>query len=72
MNKRQPWIIIFCLLFSNVFLFAQSSVSSLRGGVTDASGATVVGAKVLVEKKGTGFSNSRLTDSRGEYQFQHV
>jgi hypothetical protein len=32
----------------------------------------VAGAEVLLENKATGFSKSRLTDSRGDYQFQQI
>ena len=50
----------------------QNSVSSLRGSVTDPSGAPVAGAEVELQNKQTGFSNSRLTNSHGEYQFQQI
>jgi hypothetical protein len=72
MRKRAQAIVILWLLISPALLFAQSSVASLRGSVTDSSGATVSGAQMLLENKATGFSNSRLTDSSGEYQFQQI
>jgi hypothetical protein len=65
-------MVILGLLFCAAVLLAQSSVSSLRGSVTDPSGAAVAGAEVRLENKQTGFSNSRVTDSHGEYQFPQI
>ena len=64
--------ILLCLFFSAAVALAQNSVSSLRGSVSDPSGAAVVGAQVVLENRATGFSNSRATGSQGEYQFQQI
>ena len=65
-------LVVFLLLFSAAISFAQNSVSSLRGNVTDPAGAQVTGAQVVAENKGTSFTVSCATTSRGEYQFQQL
>lgn len=49
-----------------------SGSTSLRGTVTDPSGAPVVGARVTVRNDETGASQSTSTDGRGIYQFYNV
>lgn len=44
----------------------------LQGTVTDASGATVAGARVTVRNEESGASQSTTTDARGKYQFYNV
>jgi hypothetical protein len=61
-----PWLIC-----SALAAIAQSS-SSLRGEVTDSSGAVIVGAQVVLENKETGFTNRGLTDSQGQYRFYQI
>ena len=51
---------------------AQTATSSLRGNVSDPSGALVVGATVTLESKETGFHQVHKTDKDGSYQFQQV
>ena len=46
--------------------------TSLRGTVTDASGAVVPGARVTVRNDETGASQNTATDARGVYQFYNV
>ena len=51
--------------------YAQSEVggASLNGTVTDASGAAVAGAKVMVANKDTGLSRTALSNEAGLYSF---
>jgi len=72
LNRRWQLLAILWLVFSVAAVVAQSSVSSLRGDVTDSSGAAIVGAQVVLENKATGFLNSRRTDSLGEYRFHQI
>jgi hypothetical protein len=60
------------LVFTSSFAAAQTATSSLRGIVTDASAALVVGATVTLESKETGFHQVHTTDKDGGYQFQQV
>jgi hypothetical protein len=46
--------------------------NSLRGVVTDLSGAVIGGAQVTVRNEQTGASQSTTTDARGIYQFYNV
>jgi hypothetical protein len=59
-------------IFLSYAALAQSSVSSLRGDVTDPSGASIAGAQVLLENRTTKFTNTHQTDSSGEYAFQQI
>ncbi len=61
-----PWFI--CSAFATI---AQSS-SSLRGEVTDSSGAVIAGAQVVLENKETGFTNQALTGAQGQYRFYQI
>ena len=55
------------LLLSSVWLFGQAETGTLIGTVTDASGAVVSNAKVMVVSVGTNASRNTVTDSRGDY-----
>ncbi|MGA2889937.1 MAG: TonB-dependent receptor [Terracidiphilus sp.] len=61
------WLL--CLVAATV---AQSSTLSLRGDVTDSSGAAVVGVELALKNTTTGFSTSCITNSKGEYRFLGV
>jgi len=50
-------------------LFGQGSLSTLRGTVTDPSGAVVPRARVTIEEVGTGLTARTLTtDAQGNYE----
>src|SRR5438034_11068245 len=48
---------------------AQRITASLRGTVTDSTGAVVPGATVTVKNENTGFSRSTITNGSGSYSF---
>ncbi|HTS12125.1 MAG TPA: TonB-dependent receptor [Candidatus Limnocylindrales bacterium] len=52
--------------------FAQNSMTSLHGRVTDQSAAAVAGAQVTIEDRARGFKDARVTASEGEYSFPQV
>src|SRR5216117_2109238 len=55
--------------FSNVFVHGQGTdLGTIRGTVTDSSGAVVANAGVIVLDVGTGATRETKTNSRGEYQ----
>ncbi|HEY3131348.1 MAG TPA: TonB-dependent receptor [Acidobacteriota bacterium] len=64
----KPWIILpaIVLLFCSG-AFAQSVGASLRGTITDPSGAVVPGAQITVRNVGTGASQELLSDDAGRY-----
>ena len=49
--------------------FAQRITASIRGTVTDSTGAVVPGATVTVKNENTGFSRSTVTNGVGSYSF---
>jgi hypothetical protein len=49
--------------------FAQRITATIRGTVTDTSGAVVPGASVTVTNENTGFSRSTVTNDVGSYSF---
>jgi hypothetical protein len=65
-------MVVALAVFLSSFGTAQTATSSLRGIVTDPSGALVVGATVTLESKETGFHLVHKTDKDGGYQFQQV
>jgi outer membrane receptor protein involved in Fe transport len=54
-------------LFSSMFGRAQSTTSAVNGTVTDATGAIVIGADILVNNAATGVVYSATSDSLGAY-----
>ncbi len=65
-------VVVVLLVFTSSFGAAQTATSSLRGIVTDPSGALVVGANVTLESKETGFHQVHTSDKDGSYQFEQV
>ena len=72
MRWQYQFVFIFLILYSATATVAQSSASSLRGDVTDSSGAAIIGAQVVLENPATGYTNSCFTDSQGEYRFHEI
>src|SRR5215468_8949961 len=64
------WTLI--LLISAAPLFAQNSLGTIVGHVTDPSGATVAGASVTITNLATAVSSSAKTSSVGDYVFVNV
>ncbi len=54
------------------FVVAQSSTTSLRGTVTDASGASVAHADVTLSNPERAVERTAKTGSEGEYEFLQV
>src|SRR4249919_4016270 len=61
--------ILFCLILGVTSSLAQTGTTSLRGTVVDKSGATVVGAKVILTNEAQGLHREASTDSSGAYEF---
>src|SRR6266478_6522475 len=70
---RKQWTLTMLLLCCSVWIasfapaFAQTITGSVRGLVTDPSGAVVPGAKVLVKNVDTGIVTQTTTDRVGLY-----
>jgi hypothetical protein len=52
--------------------WSQASFTSLRGTVTDPSGAVIPGATVSIVNKATNITSSQTASGSGEYQFQQI
>jgi predicted metalloprotease len=66
---KKHLVAIFCivLLLSGAVAVAQTITGSVRGTVTDPSGAVVAGAKVAVTNTATGVITRTVTDKSGLY-----
>ncbi len=61
--------LFFVCSFGSPLLAQQSSTATLRGQVTDQSGAVIVGAKVTITQKDIGTQRQVVTNSDGFYVF---
>src|SRR6266496_5770814 len=72
MKSRSLFVVIAILAltaFSNVLVFGQGTdLGTIRGTVTDSSGAVVASASVTALDIATGAARETKTNSRGEYQ----
>jgi Carboxypeptidase regulatory-like domain len=60
------------LLLSSVLVRAQSTTSAVNGTVTDATGAIVIGASIVVTNSATGVTYSATTDNLGAYHITQL
>ncbi len=54
-------------IFATVSLSAQQISGSIRGAVSDSSGALIQGASVTAKQSETGFTRTATTDRDGNY-----
>jgi Carboxypeptidase regulatory-like domain/TonB-dependent Receptor Plug Domain len=69
--KRITALVCF-IAISSFTSYAQSPNASLRGRVTDASEAVIVGARILAINMGTNISYEGATNSAGEYYIPNL
>src|SRR5262245_14705505 len=68
-RRRFPSTVLSLLLASTISAIAVAqSTATLKGAVTDPTGAVVSGARVVVRNQATGFERVVQTDSDGNYQ----
>jgi Carboxypeptidase regulatory-like domain len=65
-RKLALCVSLFCLAFPAA-VFAQGVDATLKGRVSDSSGAAAPGVKVEVKNTGTNIASQTLTDSAGQY-----
>src|SRR5690349_3126713 len=65
-------LIAFLLLLSPLAVYSQNYAGSVRGTVTDPSGAAVVGATVTLRNVGTNATSTTTTTDLGVYSFPAV
>jgi len=72
-RRSTPKVSLFVSLFAlAVGSWAQSYYGTVRGAVSDSSGASMASAHVTLTNEGTGQSRSTLSNSAGEYLFGDV
>ena len=69
-GKRLALRLSLCCL--PLFAWSQTGLTSLRGTVSDPSGALLADAQVTLEEPTTGFHASRNTDQSGAYEFPQI
>ena len=74
MNRKKfgAWICCIVLLVSGASAVAQTITGSIRGTVTDSSGAVVAGASVTATNVATNVATQAVTNSDGLYNFQFL
>src|SRR5947207_11551614 len=60
------WMLLLTLMFA-VAAFAQTT-ASIKGTVTDQTGAAVVGAKITIKNTALGIERTAQTNSSGDYE----
>jgi hypothetical protein len=65
--KSVKILVCLAIVFAAPNVFAQQITGSIRGTVTDASGAVVEGATVIARQVETGLTRATTTDHLGEY-----
>lgn len=63
---------LFCILSIATCIFAQTAFTSLRGTITDPSGALLPGATVTLNNQATGTVLSATANESGEYSFAQI
>jgi hypothetical protein len=69
---KRTALALFASLCCSFTLFAQTATTSVRGLVTDAQGAVLVGADVTLTEGSIGFTQAHRSNEKGEYSFQQI
>jgi hypothetical protein len=69
--QRILLLLAICLLAPAAGM-AQTAVTSLRGTITDQTGAVVAGVRVTIKNPETGAKSERVTDAHGDYEFEQI
>src|SRR4051794_37360611 len=67
LHKIALWIV--CVMLAAAVCFAQVGTGRLDGGVVDATGGSMAGAKVVVVNQATQSRNETTTNSDGNFVF---
>src|SRR6185437_7440482 len=72
MRRRQLFLFLTLIFTLSSAVMAQNSTTSLRGTITDSTGAAVPGATVKLANDAVGFQTEGKSDGHGEYAFQQL
>jgi len=61
-----------CLIFTLTAAISAQNPSVLRGKITDANGAGVAGAEVILKRSGVRFERTTVADGEGEFEFAGI
>jgi Carboxypeptidase regulatory-like domain/TonB-dependent Receptor Plug Domain len=67
-----PSLLVFGMLFALAPAFAQTITGTVRGTVTDPSGAVVAGASVIATNTATNVKTGTVTNQDGDYNIQFL
>ena len=65
-------VLLMILLLSGTFVWGQLGTSTIRGTITDSSGAALPGATVTITNLQTNLSRTLITGSAGTYSFESI
>ncbi|MBV8436374.1 MAG: TonB-dependent receptor [Silvibacterium sp.] len=71
-ERRSLWAALVIFVASALSAAGQSSITSVRGTVTDPSGAVLPGAKIDLKNVANGQASSQVANEAGEYRFSQV
>ena len=63
---------LFLLIGGCNLLWSQASLTSLRGTITDPSGALIPGATVTIQDKASALKSTQIANNNGEYVFAQI
>src|SRR6266576_4243353 len=69
---HRKWLGFWLLFGFPILVWSQTGMTSLRGTVTDPSGALLAGTEVTLEESATGLHMTRNTDQSGAYEFPQI
>jgi hypothetical protein len=69
---RQSLASVFFVIGCCGLSWSQASFTSLRGTITDPSGALIPGSQVTIVNKATGLKSTEAANGSGEYGFQQI
>ncbi len=74
-RNRRLWLICGCLwalTWCASVCFAQTATTSLRGDISDSTGAFIANVEVTISESSIGFTQTHQTDEKGAYSFQQI
>ncbi|MGC1515895.1 MAG: carboxypeptidase regulatory-like domain-containing protein, partial [Maribacter sp.] len=65
-------VLLLIMLASTLFSFGQATNASIKGKVTDGTGAPLMGTTIIVKNTATGFTSGSITNEDGSYKIQQL
>src|SRR5688500_20261164 len=72
MTRRLVLFVVVFSLIGGASTFAQSSMGTVVGTVTDSSGGVIPGANVTLSSRDTGIASTRVSNDSGHFTFINV